>query len=246
MAARKKRLRMFAGPNGSGKSMLIKELSDSGISLGPVINADVIYEEITKRGYFDLKDFGLDSLSQESWNHAVQHIEEIKSRVFGSNALIPITISDGILLCNAEKMNSYTSALIADFLRHMMLKTGKTFSFETVMSHTSKIDFLSVAKSSGYTTYLYFIATEDSSININRVENRVKKGGHDVPVDKIKARYYKSLGLLLPALRAADRAYVIDNSRQGNYIIMEKGYDSRAKFQTDTIPVWFSQIIFSS
>lgn len=245
MAARKKRLRMFAGPNGSGKSMLIRELSDSGISLGPVINADDIYAEITKRGYIDLNDYGLNSLTQESWNHAVQDIDEIKSRVFGSNALIPITISDGILLCNPEKMNSYTSALIADFLRYMMLKTGKTFSFETVMSHRSKVDFLSVAKSAGYTTYLYFIATEDSSINISRVGNRVKKGGHDVPADKIEDRYHKSLMLLLPALRAADRAYVLDNSKQSNFIIMEKGYDSQAVFHTDTVPAWFSEIIFS-
>lgn len=244
MAAHKKRLRMFAGPNGSGKSILINELSDSGISLGPVINADIIYKSISTSGYLDLKDFGLETLNQESWNYAVQHIAEIKSRIIGSNALIPITISNGILLCDRKRMNSYTSALIADFLRYMMLETGKTFSFETVMSHRSKVEFLSIAKAAAYTTYLYFIATEDSSININRVENRVKKGGHDVPVDKIEDRYHKSLSLLLPALRAADRAYVLDNSRQSNYIIMEKAYDSQAIFHTNNIPVWFSQIIF--
>jgi len=73
-----------------------------------------------------------------------------------------------------------------------MLAQQISFTFETVMSHCSKIDILMQAQATGYRTYLYFVATDDSTINISRVRNRVKLGGHDVPADKIEARYYRT------------------------------------------------------
>ena len=59
--------------------------------------------------------------------------------------------------------------------------SGKsTFSFETVMSHHSKVSFLKEVKQAGFKTYLYFICTQDPEINQKRVLNRVSKGGHSV------------------------------------------------------------------
>ena len=63
------------------------------------------------------------------------------------------------------------------------------------MSHRSKIDILVQAQQAGYRTYLYFVATDDPTINISRVRNRVALSGHDVPADKIVTRYYRSLDL---------------------------------------------------
>ena len=50
------------------------------------------------------------------------------------------------------------------------------------------------------------------AINVSRVRNRVRLGGHNVPEDKIVARYHRPLSLLLDAIRQSDRAYVFDNS----------------------------------
>ncbi len=72
--------------------------------------------------------------------------------------------------------------------------------------------FLKQAQLAGYRTYLYFIATEDPSINIARVRARVHFGGHDVPQEKI-IRYARSLDLAAEAIRYANRAYFFDNSR---------------------------------
>ena len=46
------------------------------------------------------------------------------------------------------------------------------------MSHRSKTDFFARARAAGYRTYLYFIATESSHLNIYRVRNRTALGGH--------------------------------------------------------------------
>jgi predicted ABC-type ATPase len=91
------------------------------------------------------------------------------------------------------EIDSYFCADIAEFLRQQLLKNGITFTYETVMSYTGKIDFLKRAKESGIGVYLYYIATEDPVININRVSLRVAQLGHNVPDSKVKSRYYNSL-----------------------------------------------------
>jgi predicted ABC-type ATPase len=64
----------------------------------------------------------------------------------------------------------------------------------------------------GYRTDLYYVATDEPAINVSRVENRVKLNGHDVPPDLVTKRYYRSLDLLMSAIRFTHRAYIFDNS----------------------------------
>ena len=126
-----------------------------------------------------------------------------------------------------------------------MVDQQVSFSFETVMSHPGKVDFLHYAAQKGYTTYLYYIATESPDININRVENRVAKGGHDVPIQKIESRYYRSLDLLLKALKSADRAYLIDNSKKSNFVILEKKYNGMGYPRTKKMPRWVEKYVLN-
>jgi predicted ABC-type ATPase len=57
------------------------------------------------------------------------------------------------------------------------------------MSHPSKVDIMIRAVDSGYDVTVYFVCTSDREINVKRVEHRVSLGGHDVPRERIVARY---------------------------------------------------------
>lgn len=70
------------------------------------------------------------------------------------------------------KPRSYESSILSDFLRHLLLKTGETFSFETVFSHPSKLDFMKLANAHGYKCYLYFAAVNSAEISVKRVRQR--------------------------------------------------------------------------
>lgn len=96
--------------------------------------------------------------------------------------------------------------------RQQSLEAGGTFSFETVFSHPSKIDFIKLAKAHGFRVKLLIVSTESAEISIARVQKRVAEGGHDVPKDKIISRYARSMGLIVPASWHADEAYLFDNS----------------------------------
>jgi predicted ABC-type ATPase len=100
----------------------------------------------------------------------------------------------------------------ADAEREICLAGRQSFSFETVMSHPSKLEFMRRARSLGYHVTLFFVAIADPRINVARVASRVKRGGHDVDEERIIARWYRTLNALADAVAAADRSVIFDNT----------------------------------
>lgn len=106
-----------------------------------------------------------------------------------------------------------TAQRLADEERENCLRQGIDFTFETVMSHESKPQFMARARNEGYVVQLMFVATSNPQLNASRVRARVILGGHDVPLDRILARYHRSISLLPKAILASGRSIVFDNSR---------------------------------
>ena len=103
-----------------------------------------------------------------------------------------------------------------------MVENGDDFAFETVFSTYGKVEFLIEAKKRGYKLISNFITTRDANINIDRVAIRASKGGHDVPADKIKSRYYKAMEQLKYLFDISDELYIYDNSEQYKLAYMQK------------------------
>lgn len=96
--------------------------------------------------------------------------------------------------------------------RRLALVHKSDHSFETVMSHASHIDHMRAAQLAGFEVRLFFVATDDPLINLQRVAQRVERGGHDVPRERVIARYHRSLGNLPAAIAASDVCDVFDNT----------------------------------
>ena len=237
------RLRMFAGPNGSGKSVLKQHLPLA--LLGFYLNPDEIEQEIRKQGFLDLASYGATTDAEEVLAFFKKSEFLVLNRLCETADLL--SFSDGRLNFTHVPINSYFASATVDFLRQKLLERRVSFTFETVMSHPSKVDLLRHAQTAGYRTYLYFIATDDPEINISRVRNRVKLGGHDVPEDRIASRYYRSLDLLLDAIRHTNRAYVFDNSRDNrdrkHTWLAEITDGKELEMKTDQVPAWFKRSV---
>lgn len=134
-------MRIFAGPNGSGKTTIFKGiLADERVSLGVYINADDI--EITLREKSTLAFSNLNLEVTES---------QLK-KFFQGSTFSPVkrnepdlwtklSVHQNILICNTS-LDSYIAADIAEFIRQQLLDQGISFTYETVMSHKGKIEFL--------------------------------------------------------------------------------------------------------
>jgi predicted ABC-type ATPase len=96
--------------------------------------------------------------------------------------------------------------------REALLATRAGVAFETVLSADDKLDYLARARAAGYFVRVFFVGTSDPRINAARVADRVKQGGHTVPIEKIISRYERSLANLVAVFALADRVYVYDNS----------------------------------
>ena len=229
---------MFAGPNGSGKSTLNTIISKE--LLGVYINPDEIEKEIKKFNFLDLSNYGIVSNESEVLSffntHPLLEIDEVSFLKFADNKIDFFNII----------VNSYYASVCADFIRHQLLKAKISFTFETVMSSKDKVEFLKKAQEAGYRTYLYFIATKDPIINISRVQNRVKKGGHPVPKEKIVSRYYRSLELLSEALNYSNRAYIFDNSSQERLWIAQIDNAKEFVFKSEVVPVWVEEYLLNA
>lgn len=101
---------------------------------------------------------------------------------------------------------------VAQEMRDACIRDRTGFTFETVMSHPSKIEEMALAARSGFRVRLIFVGVEDPIINVERVGLRVRMGGHDVPTDKIVSRYHRTMSLLSAAILEAHSSVVFDNS----------------------------------
>jgi len=97
-------------------------------------------------------------------------------------------------------------------MREKCLSNLTSMAFETVFSTREKVEFVQRAQSAGFFVRLFFVCTNDPSINAQRVALRVMEGGHDVPIPKIISRYYRSIANCVEILPVVDRAYFYDNS----------------------------------
>lgn len=104
--------------------------------------------------------------------------------------------------------------------RNIHLSNRVNFSFETVFSdpYGDKLEFIRKAKSQGFIVALIAVGLDSPEKSAQRVANRVSKGGHNVPLDRIRDRYPRVICNIVAGAQTASAAVVVDNSRdiQGN------------------------------
>ncbi len=86
------------------------------------------------------------------------------------------------------------------------------------------------AKRAGYEVGLAFVVLNSADLNVERVAERVARGGHDVAEEVIRRRYETSLRRLPEAVRIDDGSILFDNSTSS-------GPQRLVQIRVDTIEV---------
>ncbi|MES2650227.1 MAG: toxin [Bacteroidota bacterium] len=238
------KLRIFAGPNGSGKTTLFDSIKSEYFSTKLFVNADFLEEAFKKYGFINLSDFNI-VVDNEIFEDFYTESGLFKKAGFDSISW-GLAVKENVIvkLGQAKKTiyNSYHFAIVADFIRQELIRNKVSFSFETVFSHPSKLDLIDLANLNNYKVYLYFIGTETPIMNLERVKDRVKKGGHPVEDEKIQSRYFLTMELLIEMIKKANETYLWDNSGIKHQYIgnVKKGI---IEFEQATIPNWIGTFI---
>ena len=95
---------------------------------------------------------------------------------------------------------------------HTLIDQRVSFAFETTLSSKTLATLLTQARHTGFEIELIYLALPDAATAVERVAARVKQGGHDIPADVIKRRFYRSLkNLFRLYIPLVNRWKVFDN-----------------------------------
>lgn len=121
------------------------------------------------------------------------------------------------------------------------LNSGVNFTQETTLSGVRTLKTVQTAREKGYRIDLYYVAVNSADESLRRIENRVRKGGHDIPAEDVKRRYQSRFSDLLKVLPYCDTAQFYDN---------ENGFQFVAEYRNGEIlpvgdyrPEWLAELL---
>jgi predicted ABC-type ATPase len=118
---------------------------------------------------------------------------------------------------------------------------SSSFAVETTLSGKTYLKKIREFKEQGWLIRLIFIGIESPEINIRRVADRVRKGGHDVPIEDIRRRYQRSMENLPKAAAIADTTFIYDNSTDEGHRLIATIEQNIITMQTTECPQWFKK-----
>jgi predicted ABC-type ATPase len=125
----------------------------------------------------------------------------------------------GLRFLNADVLSAsfdvgaYEASEIAASLRAALVAHRESFIFETVLSDPvgEKIHQLETYSALGYTVVLIFIQIDSPAESIRRVAMRVSQGGHDIPDEKLVARFERTRTNLARSIERLPYVIVYNN-----------------------------------
>ena len=138
----------------------------------------------------------------------------------GKSTFYESSLADaGLRFVNADDLSAslgvtaYEAAELATTIRAALVAQRASFVFEPVFSDPvgDKVDALASSSAFGYTVVLIFIRIDSAEESMRRVAMRVSQGGHDVPDDKLQARFARTQADLERAIRCLPHVIVYSN-----------------------------------
>ena len=97
------------------------------------------------------------------------------------------------------------------------------FAFETTLAGRSQISLLKKLRKNGWRIVLFFLWIPDAVFSKNRVRERVKHGGHDIPDDAIYRRFFRIMHNLIKIyIPLCDRVSCYDGSKPKPVSVFEQ------------------------
>ena len=78
----------------------------------------------------------------------------------------------------------------------------------------AQLNLIDLAHQNGFEVTLLYVALKNEKVTINRVHERVKKGGHGVLDEVVKKRYNQSNHIIAAVAFKSDNVVICDNSQK--------------------------------
>ena len=97
---------------------------------------------------------------------------------------------------------------------HLIGEQRRDFGFETTLSGKTYVKLFKELKEKGYRIHLFFLWIGNANLAMERIADRVRRGGHDIPEIVVRRRFAKGLTNFVNLYRPIlDSWFIFDNSK---------------------------------
>jgi len=143
-------------------------------------------------------------------------------------------IAKGLSPFNPDSVNIQAGKLMLNRI-NKLLDDGHNFAFETTLASKSFLKYIDKAHEKGYTSVLVFLWLNSQDLAIERVQSRVKEGGHNIPKDVIKRRYTRGLKNFFNIYSKAVDSWMFINNSGNPYKIIADGSEKNETVYDDKL-----------
>ncbi|RTL12914.1 MAG: hypothetical protein EKK54_02335 [Neisseriaceae bacterium] len=122
------------------------------------------------------------------------------------------------------------------------LKNGLNICLESTLAGRGTMQRIIAAKSAGYFTLAYYIGLNSVELNLERIAQRVARGGHDIPENTVRRRFHESANNLVLVKNYLDEVYLLDNSGANFELQSSIRANKKNKYQNSEKP-WARELI---
>ena len=131
-------------------------------------------------------------------------------------------IARGLSPFNPESVAIQAGRLMLERIE-ILLEQDVSFAIETTLATRSYVQLVRKAQAKGYCVQLLFFWLNSPEVAIQRVALRVAEGGHDIPKEVIKRRYYAGIRNFFDLYKdIVDSWMVVDNGHNPRKAIATK------------------------
>lgn len=99
------------------------------------------------------------------------------------------------------------------------------------------------AKEKGFYTILNYVGLSKPELNISRVRDRVRAGGHFIDEATIRKRYQVSRANLIDAILLSEESYIYDNSTESPKLMFRVKKSEKVIQQTEFLANWGNSVL---
>lgn len=122
------------------------------------------------------------------------------------------------------------------------LKNGLNICLESTLAGRGTMQRVIAAKQAGYFTVAYYIGLNSVELNLERIAMRVARGGHDIPENTVRRRFYESANNLALVKDYFDEIYLLDNSH-AYFNLQYARLNGNNLPQVQLLEAWASELI---
>jgi predicted ABC-type ATPase len=129
-------------------------------------------------------------------------------------------VARGLDASNPEANSLRAGRLVLETLNRL-IAARQDFVYETTLSSHQSVNLLRQVGESGYKTLVIFVALVTPDLHVQRVAQRVSRGGHHIPEPVIRRRYDVAFQNLTACIPLSETTMVFDNSAAGARLVLQ-------------------------